>query len=108
MDGNSVCSIISGPNILRLRFFMFSKAENSSGGLRQEPPALLGGPPHGYHPPSMKKECLFVAVRPKSCGRRKRNQVGPVCRCGCEGHALRLCDAVFTPQMTVGFHCQRA
>src|SRR4030095_3345391 len=39
---------------------------------------------------------------------RKRDDVGLFSRNWRECHTLRLSDAVFAPQVAVGFHCQRA
>src|SRR5262249_18996561 len=51
----------------------------------------------------------FSAICELRSGRifgRKRDDIRVFGRSWREGHTLRLCDAMFTSQMAVGFHCQ--
>jgi hypothetical protein len=61
-------------------------------------------------PSRPEKRITFASkgAKARSCRDRKRDHVSLLCHSWREGHTLRLSNAVLTPQVTVGFHCQRA
>ena len=60
-----------------------------------------------HPPPRLFGRLAFCFVRFHLCVYRKRDNVRVFCRNRGESHALCLCDAVLSPQVTVSFHCQR-
>src|SRR5512133_1252595 len=88
--------------------FPFFLAENFRGVIVKAT-AYSGGVRCAYRHP-IKKELLVVRQRrfPNSYRRRECDHIGLICCDRHEGNALRLSNAVLTPQMPVRLHCECA